>query len=250
MTPAPIANLLTRLFRRSERNLSLTRIEAVLAGRLFLCLMQIWAWQIEGTRYCEPFASFCIEGSFIVNRAFLTKLHLILAAFMFPAVLMFLVTGALYTWGNKGAWYEESATVALESPFAGQSDAQMQALAVSELEQRGLPLPSGKLAIETGDDASLTWNGAQAEIELSASADPMIAEATIREASFHRWMVQLHKAKGSTAFKVYATILASVLFLLVASGIIMGLQVKSLRGITIGSSVVGALAFIGAVMLG
>ena len=185
-----------------------------------------------------------------MNRAFLTKLHLILAAFMFPAVLMFLITGALYTWGEKGAWYEERATIALEAPLAAQSQAQMRSLAVAELEQRGLPLPSGKLTVETGDDASLEWIGARSEIAFSAGAEPLTADATVKVASFHRWLVQLHKAKGSTAFKVYATILASVLFLLVASGIIMGLQVKALRRITIGSSVAGALAFIGAVLLG
>ncbi len=185
-----------------------------------------------------------------MTRTLLTKLHLILAAFMFPAVLMFLVTGALYTWGNKGAWYEESATIALEQPLTEQSEGAITNLAVQELVSRDLPMPSGKLSVTEGEGASLTWNGARAEIELAASSDPMVAEATIREASFHRWLVQLHKAKGSTAFKVYATILAIVLFLLVASGIIMGLQVRSLRRITIGSSLAGALAFIGAVLLG
>lgn len=185
-----------------------------------------------------------------MNRAFLTKLHLILAAFMFPAVLMFLVTGALYTWGNKGAWYEESATIALSQPLAEQSEGDITNLAVQQLVERDLPMPSGALTVETGEGASLTWIGARSEIAMSAGADPLTADVAVKEASFHRWLVQLHKAKGSTVFKVYATILASVLFLLVASGIIMGLQVKALRGITIGSSILGALAFIGAVLLG
>lgn len=185
-----------------------------------------------------------------MTRTFLTKLHLILAAFMFPAVLMFLVTGALYTWGNKGAWYEESATIALKQPFTEQTEGAITNLAVQELVNRELPMPSGKLSVTEGERASLTWNGARAEIELSATEDPLVAQATIREASFHRWLVQLHKAKGSDYFKVYATLLASVLFLLVASGVIMGLQVRALRRITIGSSIAGALAFIGAVLLG
>lgn len=185
-----------------------------------------------------------------MNRAFLTKLHLILAAFMFPAVIMFLITGALYTWGNKGAWYEESANILLKQPLTEQSEGEITNLAVQELLGRDLPMPSGKLAVTEGEGASLTWNGARAEIELTATDDPMVAEATIREASFHRWMVQLHKAKGSDYFKVYATLLASVLFLLVLSGVIMGMQVKALRGITIASSALGAVAFVGAVLLG
>ena len=66
----------------------------------------------------------------------------------------------------------------------------------------------------------------------------------------HRWLVQLHKAKGSTFFKVYATALAIVLFLLVLSGVIMGLQVKALRKLTITSSLVGVTGFVGFVLLG
>ena len=80
--------------------------------------------------------------------------------------------------------------------------------------------------------------------------DPQVAEVTIKQASFHRWLVQLHKAKGSTVFKVYATILATVLFLLVASGLILGLQVKALRRLTLVSSVAGFGAFVIFVLLG
>lgn len=185
-----------------------------------------------------------------MNRAFLTKLHLALAAFMFPAVLMFLVTGALYTWGNKGDWYEESAVVELSQPLAEQSEGDITSLAVQQLVERDLPIPSGALTIEMGEGASLTWNGARSEIELKSAEDSLTAQATIREASFHRWLVQLHKAKGSTFFKVYATALAAVLFLLVASGLVMGLQSKPMRRLTLTSGALGVLAFGGFVALG
>lgn len=186
-----------------------------------------------------------------MNRAFLTKLHLILAAFMFPAVLMFLVTGALYTWGNKGDWYETSRTVTLDQPFGSQSQGDLTSIAVQVLLEQDLPIPSGQESLSgEGSEQSLSWTGARSEVTVMGTDDPMVAQVKVKEASFHRWLVQLHKAKGSTAFKVYATILASVLFLLVLSGIIMGLQVKALRGITIGSSVAGAVAFVGFVLAG
>ena len=38
----------------------------------------------------------------MVTRLQLMKVHTILAAFIFPVALMFMITGALYTWGIKG----------------------------------------------------------------------------------------------------------------------------------------------------
>lgn len=184
-----------------------------------------------------------------MSRTFLTKLHLIVAAFMFPAILMFLVTGALYTWGNKGEWVEETIAVQLQKPLAA-DEAALKALVKTELNQRGLPLPSGSASLsEAGEPVSLQWSGAKSEASIKATEDPLVAEVTVKEATLHRNLVQLHKAKGSDLFKVYASVLAFVLFLLVASGMVLGLQVKPLRRITILSSVAGAVVFAGMVAL-
>lgn len=186
-----------------------------------------------------------------MNRAFLTKLHLIAAAFMFPAVLMFLVTGALYTWGNKGEWYESKVEVSLDAPLSTLDEAGMKAIVGEQLATRDIALPSGSASISgEGEDTSFSWTGARSDVSLKPTEDASVAELTINEASTHRWLVQLHKAKGSTWFKAYATALAVVLFLLVLSGVIMGLQVKALRKLTINSSIVGVVAFVGFVLLG
>ena len=73
-----------------------------------------------------------------MNRAFLTKLHLVAASLMFPAVLMFLFTGALYTWGEKGAWIESSDQVALTQDFSTLSEADLREIAATALATRGL----------------------------------------------------------------------------------------------------------------
>jgi hypothetical protein len=186
-----------------------------------------------------------------VNRLILTKLHLIFAAFMFPAVLMFLATGALYTWGNKGEWRENTQLAQLAVPYADLDEAGLRDAAVTALTVYNLPEPSGSTSTKgDGESRTLEWTGARSEASVVAADDPMFAEVTVREATFHRWLVQLHKAKGSTAFKLYATLLAAVLFLLVASGVVMGLQAKPLRRLTIASSVAGTAAFAGFVLLG
>ncbi|MEP6392890.1 MAG: PepSY domain-containing protein [Alteripontixanthobacter sp.] len=184
-----------------------------------------------------------------MNRVFLTKLHLILAAFMFPAVLMFLLTGALYTWGNKGEWHEE--IVQVSAPMENADEAALREIALAQLAQRGLPEPSGAASVSgEGSDLALAWTGARTDIKVAATDDPSVAEVTINQASLHRWLVQLHKAKGSVFFKIYATFLAISLFILVLSGLIMGLQVPALRRLTWRRSGAGLAAFIGFVLLG
>ena len=186
-----------------------------------------------------------------MNRTILTKLHLAFAAFMFPAMLMFLTTGALYTWGNKGEWRERTELTQLSQPYAQQSDADLRDAAIAALAANGLPEPSGGISLSgEGAGQTLAWTGARSEVSVAASDDPMVAEVTVKEATLHRWLVQLHKAKGSTVFKLYATLLAATLFLLVLSGVVMGLQAKPLRKLTIGSGVAGLAAFVGFVLLG
>lgn len=186
-----------------------------------------------------------------MSRSFITKLHLIAAAFMCPAVLMFLVTGGLYTWGNTGEWQEETVTVDLTAPYASLDAAGLEQIASAALVGKDIPLPSGAAKAKgEGTEQSLNWSGARSEASVAAGADAMTAEVTVKEAGLHRWLVQLHKAKGSTAFKLYASALAIVLFLLVLSGLVMGLQVRAFRRLTIGAGAAGLVAFVGFVLAG
>ena len=98
-----------------------------------------------------------------MNRVFLIKLHLVLAAFMFPAVLMFLLTGALYTWGNKGEWYEE--VVQVSAPMENADEAALREIALAQLAERGLPEPSGAASVSgEGSDPALAWTGPRSDI--------------------------------------------------------------------------------------
>lgn len=184
------------------------------------------------------------------TRLFLTKAHLIIAAFVFPAIAMFLATGALYTWGNTGEVVETEHVIQLDAPLAKDEDA-MLALATRELARLDLSPPSGKDRIRSmGDSWSFEWTGAQRDITIAPGESANQAVLTVKEASLHRVFVQLHKAKGSTLFKVYASVLAAALLLLVASGLAIGLMVPAFRGLTIWTSGAGLLAFVGAVALG
>jgi hypothetical protein len=184
------------------------------------------------------------------TRQFIIKLHLIVAAFMFPAVIMFLGTGALYTWGETGDYVDTEYPVRVSEPLTNDKDA-LTALATAELARRSIALPTGSPSVRTvGDAYRFEWSGANRDVHLSPTADPAIATLTVKETTLHRRLVQLHKAKGSTLFKIYASVLAAALFLLVASGLAVSLITPAYRSMTYWASGAGAVLFLGAIALG
>ena len=184
------------------------------------------------------------------TRLLLIKIHLVIAALVFPAIAMFLITGGLYTWGSTGESVESDYVIQLDAPIAKDEDA-LRALASRELVRLDLGAPSGGERIRTvGDSWTYEWSGAQRDVTITPGATADVVNLTVKEATLHRIFVQLHKAKGSTLFKVYATFLAVSLFLLVATGIAVGLMAPAFRNLTIWTSAVGVAAFAAAVALG
>ncbi len=183
-----------------------------------------------------------------MSRLVLTKVHLWLAALLFPAIVMFLATGALYTWGITGKTTDVLQVVEIAAPLNAGNEAAMRAIAADALASAGLEEPSGKARVrKTGQSFAFEWTGSRRDVTVEPTADPKAAKVTIKEASLHRVFVQLHKAKGATAFKVYASILATALFLLVATGLLIGLKTPPLRRATILGSVAGLVLFGGMV---
>lgn len=185
-----------------------------------------------------------------MSRLFLTKVHLWLAALLAPAMVLFLVTGALYTWGITGKTEDVKREVTLAAPLNPDDEAGLRRIAQTELAAAGLAEPSGKARVrKSGGGFSFEWTGSRRDITVEPTADRLIAKVTIKEASLHRTMVQLHKAKGGALFKVYATVLAVALFLLVLTGLIIGLKSPPFRRATIAGSGIGLVAFAALVLV-
>lgn len=184
------------------------------------------------------------------TRLFVTKVHLLVAAFIFPAIVMFLVTGGLYTWGITGKYTDTEHMITLQQPLENDKAA-LDTMVKAELDRLDLSPPSGNARVRTvGDSFTYEWTGANRDVTLAPTANPNEAKLTVKDTGIHRYFVQLHKAKGSTLFKVYASILAIALFLLVLSGLIISLITPAFRRMTLWASGVGAVIFVGAVALG
>lgn len=178
------------------------------------------------------------------SRANLVKAHLLLATFLFPAVLMFLVTGGLYTWGIKGSYNTETYTVALAEPLSADKPA-LQALVSKELAQLSLAPPTGGSKVKgAGDKLVFEWTGSKRDISLKPLPGELSATLTVNETTWYRNLVQLHKAKGGQIFKVYAAFLAVGLFLILFTGCIMALQAPKYRRLATLSSAAGLLLFV------
>ncbi len=184
-----------------------------------------------------------------MKRATITNIHLLLAAFMFPVALMFLITGGLYTWGFKGSYVSESHEVALNEPLTADL-ARLRDMAVTELQQRNVALPSGEAKIKKGGTSfKLEWTGSVRDVELEPTDAPLLAKLTVKETTWYRNLVQLHKAKGGQLFKVYAAALAISLFLILGSGFLLAWQVPKLKRTALMCAAAGLIVF-GAAVIG
>lgn len=184
-----------------------------------------------------------------MTRLQLMKVHALLAAFVLPAAVLFMTTGALYTWGIKGSYSNEVYDVQLSQPIQ-QDISTLTALAETELKKLKLTKPSGTPKIKTiSGHFFLEWTGSSKDLILEPTENELVAELTVKNTSGYRHFVQLHKAKGGTVFKVYAAIFALALGILLISGFVMAWQTPKLKRITLFTALMGAASFIVVVLL-
>lgn len=184
-----------------------------------------------------------------LERTTLLKLHLVLAALVLPVAVMFAVTGALYTWGVKGDYATSKHPLTLPAPAPTDKDA-LVSMATAALAERDLAPPTGTPAVkETPKGALLEWTGSQRDITLEPGEQPDQMLLTVKETDTHRQFVQLHKAKGGIAFKVYAAFFALSLVLVLASGVLMAVQMPKYRVLLLGSAGAGLVLFVAMVLV-
>ncbi|PXA04455.1 hypothetical protein DDZ13_07965 [Coraliomargarita sinensis] len=139
--------------------------------------------------------------------------------------------------------------ITLEQPISADFE-QLLAMVQTELQERELSRPKGKPKLKTyGSHFLLEWTGSSKDVVLEPTTDPMVAKLRIKETTWYRALVQLHKAKGSNIFKVYAAFFALMLAIIRLSGFIMAWQLPRLRGATMVATVLGLLTFLAVVWL-
>ena len=178
------------------------------------------------------------------TRMILVKAHMLLAAFIFPAVVMFLVTGGFYTWGVKGSYSDHIHLIKLDQPVSADL-AQLTQLIEGELASLGVSTPSGKAKVKkAGTSFKVEWTGSKRDVVFEPTTDQLVARLSVRETTWYRNLVQLHKAKGGQPFKIYAAVLAISLFTILSTGFLIAFGIPKYRKLVISAAMAGVLLFI------
>ena len=118
------------------------------------------------------------------------------------------------------------------------------------MQKIGISKPEGKPSVKKGGNSFwLEWTGSSKDISLKPTKNSLEAQLTVKDTTAYRRFVQLHKAKGGQAFKVYAVIFSVAIVLLLISGFIMAWQTPKLKRLTILASLTGFVSFIVFVLL-
>jgi hypothetical protein len=184
-----------------------------------------------------------------MNRSVLVHIHLVFAALLLPFIVMFAITGALYTWGVKGDVETNQYDIVLSQPLKYESEYLHQWLE-DVLEIKGIDTPSGQGKMKgNAENYYYQWSGSAHNVSVAPSSEPLVAQLTIEQSSYYHYLVQLHKGKGGTIFKVYAAILAIGLVFLAITGVVMALRMPKFRTLTQRYLIAGSVMFIVAVLL-
>lgn len=161
--------------------------------------------------------------------------HVFCAGFFLPTAIVFAVTGGLYTFGIRGSYETKAQTVELPLRADPKLD-ELVEVAKSVLKDKFSQeqTPSGEAALKkAGTSWQFEWTGSRADFTLEPTQTPGSFKVSLKETGFHRFFVQLHKAKGGWPFKILAGGLATAFLFLFASGVGMAItrpaQAKRLK---------------------
>lgn len=175
----------------------------------------------------------------------LIQAHVVMSSFIFPAAILFIVTGVSEIWKIGGSKTMTSVTVHLPSPVPTEMSDLIQIIE-RELSERELHAPTGNIKRKSESGESITlieWHGAAREVRLTHQKGYSVATIDIIENDLYKRMVQLHKSKGGLAFKIYSTLVAFVLFFVLATGVVMIWQSRKLRNYFSMSFLFGTMLF-------
>jgi hypothetical protein len=175
----------------------------------------------------------------MIKRQLLITLHLYLASFFTPMVVIMAVSGGLYLIGIKGE-------VSVESEFIIEN-AQFDGTAV-DIEQQVKDLLSSQDISHSFDYIK----GSKKRVFTRPTSEPFYhleqidnqVKVTYYQPDIQKRLIELHKGHGPTWFKTFQKVFAVALIFVMISGLWLGLSAKAMRRRTLIAAGSGLLAFV------
>ena len=182
----------------------------------------------------------------MLNRKFLVKLHLVLAAVALSISAMFFITGGLYTFDYEPSSYAKEYRFNLSEPMQLKLKP-LKIMAREKLAELGVDEPLGKAKLKKDRKRKsyrLVWKGKNHSMILRPSSEnSSVAILTVKTPSWYGRFMRLHKGKGGDIFNIFSIIASAALLLILLSGVIIGLQLTAFRKLTLYSLAGGLLLF-------
>jgi hypothetical protein len=173
-----------------------------------------------------------------MNRSFFVSVHMYLAAFFAPFVFLVCLSGGLYLVGVKGSVDQtpvfQSTDYSIDTGavnLKADVDALLAAAGVTGYEYEYVKIKGNTLFTRPTSRVHYV-------IKLGEGVEVSRAQPSLQSA-----MIELHKGHGPTAFKTFQKLFALGLFLIVSSGLWLGLSASRLRRRTLATSLLGAVVF-------
>ena len=177
----------------------------------------------------------------MLSRSKIVQLHILLSSFVFPAVLIYVVSGALYTLNVKGSVAKQMFTVALEKPFEPNLE-QLTRVIEKTLVAKALVLPDGDSYLKKSKDGyKFHWGDLRYSVTGDLKKDTSLVEFTYRERSPLTQVMRIHRAEAGTAFKFVSIMVVLGLLLVFVSGFYMAYTIPKFRNSSLIATGLGVL---------
>ena len=173
-----------------------------------------------------------------MNRKTLMTIHMYLAAFFAPAVLLVAISGGLYLAGIKGEVEQES--IYSSNATIDSDSASLHADVAALLVDAGVESYSYEYIKVSG--LNLYTRPTSLDHYIIKSSDGGV-EVIHARPSLQSRMIELHKGHGPSAFKTFQKIFALALIFIILSGLWLGISAARLRRSTLLTAAAGAVVF-------
>lgn len=174
----------------------------------------------------------------MARKQFIT-LHMYIAAFFAPAVLLVAISGGLYLAGFKGSVEQESIYQSSSIDIDPQSNS-LKADVTALLAAAGVSSYSFEY-VKVKGDTLFTRPTSTDHYVIQLRGDG--TEILHARPSLQSRMMELHKGHGPTAFKTFQKVFAIGLAIIILSGLWLGLSAARLRRSTLLTTAAGAVIF-------